>query len=165
MLPSRRDIAAIYQRNVDAVYRLSYSYLKTAADAEDVTQSVFLKLVDCGKRFESAEHERAWLLACAANRCKDILKSGYRTRTVELPAELADAQADPRADASQERETLEAILALPDRHKDCVFMHYYEGYSTDEIARITGRNPSTVRSHLSEARAMLRRMLGGESNG
>lgn len=162
MLPSRRDIAAIFQRNVDAVYRLCYSYLKSAADAEDATQSVFLKLVDSDKRFESPDHERAWLLVCAANRCKDILKSGYRTRVVELPDGIADTQVDSPAHLPEENETLEAVLALPARYKDSVFMHYYEGYSTDEIARITGRAPSTVRSHLSEARALLRRMLGGE---
>ena len=76
-----------------------------------------------------------------------------------MPDDVADERASDRFD-----ETLEAVLALPAKYKDCVYLHYYEGYKTDEIARMTGRTPSTVRSHLSEARALLKSTLGGDSH-
>lgn len=62
-------------------------------------------------------------------------------------------------------ETLRAVLALPPKYKTCVYLYYYEGYRTGEIAALTGTPASTVRSHLSEARTLLRTMLGGEAHG
>ena len=151
------NIEAIYRRHVKSVYRLCYSYFGNAADAEDAVQQVFMKLFDAQRVFESEDHERAWLLRCAANLCKDVLKSAARTRAGEMPADVVDQAA--RAEGS---EVLEAVLALPEVYKDCVYLHYYEGYKTDEIAQITGAKPSTVRNRLADARALLKQALGGD---
>lgn len=159
-LPNADDIAALFRRHSKTVYRLSYSYLGNAADAEDATQNVFMKLLDKPRRFNDDEHEKAWLIVCAQNHCRDVLKSAHRKRTAELTDDLPDSHA-----SAGEDETLAAVLALPAKYKTCVYLHYYEGYRTAEIALITGTPPSTVRSHLSEARALLRTMLGGESVG
>ena len=158
-LLTNEDIAAIYRRHVRTVYRLCFSFLKTTADAEDAVQSVFMKLIRSDKQFESAEHEKAWLIVCASNHCRDVLKSAARSKAGVMPDDVADERASDCFD-----ETLEAVLALPAKYKDCVYLHYYEGYKTDEIARMTGRTPSTVRSHLSEARALLKSTLGGDSH-
>lgn len=141
------------------VYRLCFSFLKSAADTEDAVQNVFMKLINSDKQFENAEHEKAWLIVCASNHCKDVLKSAARSKTGDMPDDIPDT----RTETDPYDETLEAVLALPERYKDCVYLHYYEGYKTDEIAQMTGRTPSTVRSHLSEARALLRDALGGDS--
>ena len=79
-------------------------------------------------------------------------------------------RAEKRAPNAAERrarqdETLDAVLALPEKYKTCVYLFYYEGYRTAEIAALTGVPSSTVRSHLSEARALLKTMLGGERHG
>lgn len=158
ILRTNEDITALYRRHVKTVYRLCFSFLKSAADTEDAVQNVFMKLIGSDKRFESAEHEKAWLIVCASNHCKDVLKSSARAKAAELPEDIPDDQAQ----AIMHDDTLEAVLALPERYKDCVYLHYYEGYKTDEIAQITGRTPSTVRSHLSEARAILKQTLGGD---
>ncbi|WP_417144298.1 RNA polymerase sigma factor [Raoultibacter massiliensis] len=157
-LLTNEDITAIYHRHVATVYRLCFSFLKTAADAEDAVQCVFMKLIRSDKRFESTEHEKAWLIVCASNHCKDVLKSAARSKAGSMPEDVADESSE----ADGYDETLEAVLALPEKYKDCLYLHYYEGYKTDEIARMTGRPPSTVRSHLSEARALLKETLGGE---
>ena len=151
------------------VYRLCYSYLGNTADAEDATQSVFMKLVDNPRDFEDTEHEKAWLIVCASNLCKDVLKSANRTRTTALPESapetIADTEVVPGSDeALASSAMLQAVLALPDIYKDCVYLHYYEGYKTDEIARICGSPPSTVRNRLSEARKLLKKALGGEDD-
>ena len=122
------------------MYRLCYSFLGSAADAEDATQSVFMKLIDRPRRFNDPEHEKAWLIVCAQNHCRDERRA-------------------------QRDETLDAVLALPEKYKTCVYLFYYEGYRTAEIAALTGVPASTVRSHLSEARALLKTMLGGERHG
>ena len=139
-----------------SVYRLCYSYLGSAADAEDATQATFMKLVDKPRTFKDHEHEKAWLLACAANVCKDELKSARRKRAGEMPADVADSQAH-----TESSNVLDAVLALPEQYKDCVYLHYYEGYKTDEIASMTNTPPSTIRNRLSEARKLLKASLDG----
>ena len=150
-LKTTNDITGIFQRHVKAVYRLCYSYLGTAADAEDATQATFMKLVKQPREFNDVEHEKAWLLTCAANVCKDELKSARRAKRTEFPADVADDR-----ERTETNDVLEAVLALPVELKDCVYLHYDEGYKTDEIAEMTGAPPSTVRNRLSDARKKLR---------
>ena len=144
----------MFSRHVKTVYRLCYSYLASPHDAEDATQAVFMKLVDKPRAFDSAEHEKAWLLVVAANHCKDVLKSAQRTRSAAMPSDIADERA-----TTEGSDVLRAVLALPERYKDCVYLHYYEGYKTDEIARMTDTPPSTVRNRLRDARALLKEAL------
>jgi len=150
------DISEIFRRHVKAVYRLCYSYLGNAADAEDATQATFMKLVTRPREFNDFEHEKAWLLACAANVCKDELKSARRKTQADMPEDVADSHPGVQVEPS---DVMEALLALPADLKDCVYLHYYEGYKTDEIAQMTGAAPSTVRNRLSDARAKLRKAL------
>ena len=163
-LSNADDIAAVFSRHAKTVFRLCFSYLGNAADAEDATQSVFLKLIDKPRAFNDQEHEKAWLIVCAQNHCRDVLKSASRKRAAELPDEVADNVADEKANAEGD-DTLRAVLSLPEKYKTCVYLFYYEEYRTAEIAEITGTPASTVRSHLSEARTLLKTMLGGGENG
>lgn len=149
----------MFRRHAKTVYRLCFSFFGNAADAEDATQSVFVKLINRPRRFNDVEHEKAWLIVCAQNHCRDVLKSSARKRMMELPDDMADERARVEGD-----ETLQAVLALPAKYKTCVYLHYYEGYPTADIAALTNTPASTVRSHLSEARALLKTMLGGESH-
>lgn len=138
------------------VYRLCYSYLGSPADAEDAAQSVFMKLVDKPRSFTSEEHEKAWLLTCASNHCKDVLKSAHRKRVVSLPP----SESARMGTHDSVSDTLDAVLRLPARYKDCVYLHYYEGYKTAEIAQLLGIPASTVRNRLRDARGLLRTALG-----
>ena len=156
-MATSNPIADIFSRHAQSVYRLCYSYLGSTADAEDATQATFMKLVANPREFVNAEHEKAWLLTCAANLCKDELKSARRTRSADMPDELVDRTAS----AEGESDLMAAVLALPDIYKDCVYLHYYEGYKTDEISVMTGAPPSTVRNRLADARKILRSALEG----
>ena len=153
------DIEQLFRRHAQTVYRVCYSFMGNAADAEDATQATFMKLIDRPRSFESEQHEQAWLIVCASNLCKDTLKSAARTRVTKMPEREPE---DPRQGEPIDA-TLDAVLRLPDKYKDVVYLHYYEGYKTDEIAQITGEKPSTVRNRLRDARALLKRMLGGEA--
>ena len=153
-LNTSNDITEIFRRHVKSVYRLCYSYFGSAADAEDAVQTTFMKLVTNPRTFDGEQHERAWLLACAANVCKDELKSARRKRAGDMPPDVVDESA-----SAESSDVLQAVLALPPQYKDCVYLHYYEGYKTDEIAEMTGTPPSTVRNRLSDARKMLRSAL------
>ncbi len=149
------------ERYADMVKRICLCHLKNQADTEDVFQNVFLKYMLCDTPFESDEHEKAWLLRITINACRDYLKSFFRRSTVPLEV-IAEVAAEAPED---HREVLEAVLALPDKYKDAIYLHYYEGYSAAEIGRILGKKENTVYSLLSRGRGMLRERLGGEEIG
>ncbi len=145
-------LAAAYS---DLILRLSYTYLKSTQDGEDICQTVFLKLLTGGETFRSPEHEKAWVIRTAINACKDELRA-FRRRTVPLEdAHEAAAPEPPRS------EVLDAVMELPAKYREAIYLFYYEGYSVKEIGGLTGRSEAAVSAHLSRGRKKLRTMLGG----
>ena len=135
--------------------RLSYSYLGSTADAEDVVQEVFLALLERGKPFKDTEHEKAWLIRVTVNKCKNCLKAAWRSRRSPMPADAAaPAPEEPLG-------VLEAVMALPPLYRIPIHLHYCEGWSTGEIAAMLGVSPVTARTRLHRGRAMLRDVLEG----
>ena len=151
----REQFVEVYSRQVDTVYRVCYSFMKNKADTEDMVQETFLRLVSTKKRFENERHERAWLIVTASNLCKDSLKKWWRKN--ENIEDFLDIAEEPK----QEDSILDIILQLPEDYKDAVYMYYYEGYTTVEIASHLGCPEATVRSRLMRARNKLQTMMGG----
>ena len=152
-----KEIREIYNRQVETVYRICYSFMKNTSDTEDMVQETFLRLIRSGALFESEEHEKAWLIVTASNLCKDALKSKWR-KTEDITAHTLSASEPP----PETNHVLDAVLKLPANQKTAVYMHYYEGYSAEEIASYLSCPPSTVRSRLARARKTLRKELGGD---
>ncbi len=152
-----KEITEIYNRQVDTVYRICYSFMKNTADAEDMVQETFLRLIRSNMVFQSKEHEKAWLIVTASNLCKDTLKNRWR-KTEDLASHEHTLSTPP----FEVNHVLEAILKLPQNQKAAVYMHYYEGYSAEDIAVYLKCPASTVRSRLARARKTLRHELGGD---
>ena len=148
----------IYHRNVDTVYRLCFSFLKNRTDAEDAVQSTFLKLFDSKKVFSSPEHEKAWLIVVSSNICKSLLSHWWRKRV-----DIEDCEPVALPDQPDTRALYQAVISLPARCKTVVYLYYYEGYSTEEIAAILRKPVSTVRNQLSDARKLLEKRLEEEA--
>ncbi|WP_270295906.1 RNA polymerase sigma factor [Eggerthella sinensis] len=143
----------------DAVYRLALGQTRSKADAEDVYQDVFMRLYSDTTVFTSDEHLKAWLLRVAINRCRDLAKSNWNRRTVAFDPirdDVAELVRDP-ADA----DVWDAVGQLPDNLRSSVHLHYVEGYTTEEIARMLNSQPATVRTWLSRARARVKDLLLG----
>ena len=157
---SEQEVDRAIQRYSDTVRRICLVHLKNYADTEDIFQTVFLKYALTSASFDSCEHEKAWLIRVTLNACKDLLKSVFRSRTVSLE-ELVEQPAQLSAD---HREVLEAVLSLPARYRDVVYLHYYEEYTAPEIARILGKNVNTVYTRLTRAKGLLREKLGGDGD-
>ena len=154
---SPQSIEEVYRRHFDMVYRISFSYMKNPSDTEDAAADVFAKLIQKGIAFQNDEHEKAWLIRTAINTCKDYLSHWWRRR-----ADIDDYQNLQSDNLFHIDETLKFVLELPARYKDVIYLYYYEGYTSDEIAGILGRPRSTVRNHLREARNLLRGILENE---
>lgn len=152
-----KDITQIYHRQVDTVYRICFSFMKNTADTEDMVQETFLRLMGSDVIFVSEEHEKAWLIVTASNLCRDTLKKWWR-RTEDIDNPALGLQQPP----FEIGVVLDAIMKLPADQKCAVYMYYYEGYSTAEIAGYLNCPQATVRSRLSRARKTLKYKLGGD---
>ncbi len=141
----------------DTVRRICMVHLKNYSDAEDIFQNVLLEYVLHSKPFESEEHEKAWIIRVTVNACKDLLKSVFRSQTVPLDTLIET----PQAQELQHTELLGAVLSLPPKYKDVVYLYYYEGYSAEEISRILKKNVNTVYTLLTRARKILKKELEG----
>ncbi len=157
---SEAEANRVIEQYGDTVRRLCLVHLKNTADTEDIFQTVFLKYVLSSASFESPEHEKAWFIRVTINACRDLLGSFFRKNTVPLD-QLLD---QPAPMGEDHREVLEAVLSLPPKYKDAVYLHYYEGYTAPEIGRILGKNVNTVYTLLGRARQLLKEKLGGEGD-
>lgn len=140
----------------DAILRLSYTYLKNTHDAQDICQTVFVKLLTEPREFESPRHERAYILRMAANACKDLLKSPWRKRTCGL-----DDCLEVPAPEAEDGSVLAAVDQLPAHYRTVIYLFYYEGYDAWEIGQILGIPTATVHTRLARGRAKLKEILGG----
>lgn len=157
---SEQEVNRAIERHADTVRRLCMIHLKNYADTEDIFQTVFLKYVLSSVSFENEEHERAWFIRVTINACKDLLKNFFRSHTVSID-EVLEQPAEMQED---NREVLEAVLSLPARYRDVVYLHYYEEYTAPEIGKILGKNVNTIYTLLNRAKKILRKKLGGDAD-
>lgn len=139
----------------DTVKRICMIHLKNYSDTEDIFQTVFLKYVLHAPDFDSSEHEKAWIIRVTINACKDLLKSFFRSRTLPLDSVIEKAE-DSDSDHS---DVLEAVLSLPRKYKDVIYLYYYEEYSAAEIGSILHKNVNTVYTLLNRGRQTLKTKL------
>ena len=149
-----------YERNYRIVYRICFTYMKNRAEAEDCTEDVFVKVLSGDFSFHDETHEKKWLTVTAINLCKDRLKHWFRRMVTSTDDDFNEPEGESMPEPD---ETLAAVMKLSTKYKDVIYLHYYMGYRTDEIAEMLHKPPSTVRSHLSEARALLKKQIGGMS--
>lgn len=148
-------VARAIEQHGDTVRRLCMIHLKNHADTEDIFQTVFLKYALSSTVFESPQHENAWFIRVTLNACRDLLRSFHRSHVVSLE-ELYPV---PDTMEQTHREVLEAVLALPEKYRIAIYLHYYEGYSAPEIAKLTRRTVSGVYTLLNRGKAMLKEVL------
>lgn len=173
MLRRRRDSSEEVQREArrlvdeygDLTLRLAYTYLGSRQDSEDVSQDVLCKLLCRKEPFNGPEHERAWVIRCTSNACKDLLRSASRRRNVSLDqvAEVPDATAETDAD-DVPGEVTRAVMGLPPTYREVIYLHYYENMSLRQIAEAVGASEGAVAKRLSRARAELRERLEGTND-
>lgn len=155
---SEQEVNRAVETYSNMIRRLCMIHLKNHADTEDIFQTVFLKYVLCSVSFEDEAHEKAWFIRVTINACKDLLKSFFRSHVTSLDEVLEQPAEIP----PDHREVLEAVLSLPRKYRDVVYLHYYEDYTAPEISKILGKNVNTIYTLLNRSRQALREKLGGD---
>lgn len=145
------------QRYMDDLFRLAFSWLKSRADADDVTQTVLLRLYETDKIFESEEHVRHWLVRVTINECKKYWRSPWR-RTEDF-TDYANTLVFEQPEASG---LFDAVMALGPKYRIVIFLYYYEGYSIEEISQVLKLPCGTVGTRLKRGREQLKQTLSEE---
>ncbi len=156
---SDEQFEALDEKYANDVLRVSYFYLGDRQQAEDVTQDVFVRLLQSAPELVEGK-EKAWLLKVALNRCRDIWRAAWVKRVVLGSPAMELTPAPDRMDERLERqELMEAIRRLPTDFRDVILLHYYQGYGISEIAQIMKVPEGTISSRLSRGRKKLEEIL------
>ena len=147
----KKEVARLYERYSRDVYRLALSYLHSSQDAEDICQSVFLKLLETNITL-LAQKEKAWLLKCTANACKNHLTAFWNRNREALNENIVFHD-------QSDRELWDTVGRLPPKYRAAVHLYYYEGYSQEEIAGILGITQTAVQTRMQRARSILKKEL------
>ncbi len=140
----------------DMLYRICVVMLGNDADAQDAVQDTFCRYLERPAKFADKEHEKAWLIRVATNRCRDMLRFRLRHPKVDLE-EITAGYEDP-----EYSEVLAELMKLPLPVKSAVYLYYIEGYKTAEVAELLKISTNAVKKRLQRGRKMLRLTLDGE---
>lgn len=139
-------------KHENRLFRAALAMMGNKAEAEDVVQEVFLKVWEKRPVFQSMQHEAAWLMQVTVNCCRSRFRSAWWRRTVPMLDSYP-------AQSGEQQQLLELVAQLPVKYRIAIHLFYYEGYSTAEIAEMTGQKESTARSLLTRARRKLKHVL------
>lgn len=134
--------------------RIAFTYVKNIADAQDITQEVFLAYYMKKPKFVSEEHEKAWLIRVVINKSKNYVRARWFRERNPLPEDLSYLPKD-------EDMVLREVLSLDEKYRLPIHLHYYEGYSVQEIAKLLHTKPATIGTRLARGRQLLKKQLGG----
>lgn len=150
------QFSQIAKKYMDTIFRVAFNYLKNQPEADDITQDVLLKLYLTDKIFENDEHIKNWLIRVTINCCKKAFLSPWKK------TEPLDSYADKLSFTTPEHSSLFYMtMELPRKYRLVIYLYYYEGYSTQEIAQLLNIPKATVATHLHRGRKMLKTKLGG----
>lgn len=156
---NREKLEQYFRRYYAMVFRVAFSELKAHTDAEDIMQEVFYRLVKYQPEFQSAEHEKAWMIRTTLNLCRDYLKSKWRQTTTGLEHIPEEEKSYMKIPCLEQDDTLWAVLELPERYRQPLYLFYYEDYAVKEIAELLRLPVNTVKTNLRRGREELKRAL------
>ena len=143
-----------------AVYRLAFARTGSRADAEDVMQEVFVRLLKARPDFTDQEHAKAWLLRVAINRARDISRSFWKRNRISIEECMEEIPFENQ----EEHDLLETVMKLPEKYREVIHLYYYEELSVKEISEILRITEGSVKMRLSRGRKFLRDVVKEEES-
>ncbi len=154
-----REAESLYHKYFATVYSICFLYMKNEADACDMVQETFLRLLQSRFTYHDQEKAKAWLIVTASNCCKSQLKKSWRKKQVAYDPSIHD-----KGREDSDNLLLRMVEGLEEKYRLPVYLYYFEGYHSAEIAKMLHVNASTLRSRLAKARKLLKLELESEKN-
>ena len=149
-------ITKTIEKHSDMVYRLALARCASIENADDIFQEVFLKFSEKLPKFNSEEHEKAWLIRVTINLTKNLNKSSWVRNTVELDENLVG-----ETETKDENVVFDEVMKLPQEYRTVIYLFYYEGYKVKEISEMMNKTEGTIKTWLFRAREQLKNELEG----
>lgn len=143
------SIERVMQTYGNMLFRLCLAKIGNECDAEDAVQETMISYLRKAPRFTDSEHEKAWLIKVAANKCGDIVRYRKRHQAEDID-EIGEI-----AEHTQNSDIFDTLMTLPDKYRTVLLLYYVEEYTTGEIAKIIGKTASAVKMRLQKGRKML----------
>lgn len=152
---TEQEVNRVISLYSDTVKRLCVIRLKNYDDTQDIFQNVFLKYALSSVQFDSDEHEKAWFIRVTINACNDWFRDFFRKNTVSLDEALKKSTEESK-DTSH---VLQAVLSLPKKYRDVIYLHFYENMTAPQISKILKINVNTVYTHITRSKELLKERL------
>ncbi len=159
---NREELEYYFREYNSMLFRVAFAEVKSHADAEDIMQEVFIRLIQAQPEFRSAEHEKAWLIRTALNLCKDLFKSKWKQAITGLDAVPEQEKVYMKVPYVDQDDTLWMVLSLKEQYRQPLYLFYYEDYEIKEIAEILEIPVNTVKTNLRRGREELKKLLTRE---
>ena len=150
------DVERVVHTYGNMLFRVCLITLGNASDAEDVIQETMITYLQKKSEFKDAEHEKAWLITVASNKCKDLLR--FRARHPMIDLEQIQEFVTEDSDSG----ILEALMTLPEKFRIVLILYYVEEYRIEDIAKVIGKTPSAVKMRLQKGRGLLEKVYRKE---
>ena len=147
-------VKQVIEKYADMVYRIALTRCGIVENAEDVFQDVFIKYSQKMPKFESEEHEKAWLIRVTINLTKNINNSAWNRKIVTLDENI-------EFETKEQEDIFSIVCSLPKDYKTVIYLSYYEGYKVKEISQILRKSEGTIKTWLFRARQMLKEKIEG----
>ena len=161
-----KELDVLFREHHDQVFRTAYRVTGSASDAEDVLQTVFLRLVRRNDKIDLSPSPGSYFHRAAVNASLDLLRSRTRSRSVSIeevaPAATESSEPSPETqyvDRELQNQIRRAIATLGPKAAELIVLKYFEGHSNLEIARILGTSQMVIGVLLHRARTRLRKEL------
>jgi len=147
------------------IQQLVYAYVHNETIAEDLTQEIFVKCYKSLGSFKGKSSIKTWLWRIAINHSKDYLKSWYNQRVkVEddfsyIVEEQRDSIEQKIIQEDDDAELAYAVMQLPIKYREVIYLYYYEECSIKEIAKVLDVNQNTIKTRLRKGKTLLKKML------
>ena len=162
MQMDKKEAARIYDLYFDSVYKVCFLYMRSHADAQDMTQETFCQMLRRLTRYETDEKAKAWLIVTASNLCKNQLKKWWVKSRVSYDDNVMEESIEKGTDETGYSDVYRAVTGLDAKYAIPTYLYYYEGYKTGEIAKILHEKQSTIQTRLAKARELLKLELDRE---
>ena len=159
---STHEFNKMYEKYKNILYRIAFTYVKNNEDVEDILQEVFIKRIYHTDKFESEEHEKRWMIRVTVNMAKNSLGSFWNKNKMTVDELLESSEIMQWQFNEEEKMLFAEIMNLPEKQRVAIFLHYFEGYSCNEIAEIVKCKESAVKMRLQKGRELLKLSLSQE---
>lgn len=150
-------IEYLVEKYANMIMRIAYQNVFNKTDAEDITQEVFIRLIENINKLVSEEHIKAWIIRVTINLSKDYNKNFWNKNTTEM-------EEDIKYFDNESQDVLRELAKLKPIYRNIIYLYYYQGYKINEISEILKMNQNTISTYLTRARNELKGILeeGGE---